>query len=71
MKIIEEEVSDSPILLLDDITSELDEHRIQAIFNSVNKYQVFITCTDINLILKYDCLTNNIKLYNIDSGKIV
>ena len=71
MKIIEEEVSDSPILLLDDITSELDEHRIQAIFNSVNKYQVFITCTDINLILKYDCLTKNIKLYNIDSGKIV
>ena len=71
MKIIEDEVSDSPILLLDDITSELDEHRIQAIFNSVNKYQVFITCTDINLILKYDCLTKNIKLYNIDSGKIV
>lgn len=71
MKIIEDEVLDSPILLLDDITSELDEHRIQAIFNSVNKYQVFITCTDINLILKYDCLTKNIKLYNIDSGKIV
>lgn len=71
MKIIEDEVSDSPILLLDDITSELDEHRIQAIFNSVNKYQVFITCTDINLILKYDCLTKNIKLYNIDSGKII
>ena len=71
MKIIEDEILDSPILLLDDITSELDEHRIQAIFNSVNKYQVFITCTDINLILKYDCLTKNIKLYNIDSGKIV
>lgn len=71
MQIIEDEVGDSPILLLDDITSELDESRIQAIFNSVKKYQVFITCTDINLILKYDCLTKNIKLYNIDNGKIV
>lgn len=71
MKIIEEETNDNPILLLDDITSELDENRIKAIFDSVNKYQVFITCTDINTVLKYDCLTKNIKLYNIDGGKVV
>ena len=33
--------------------------------------EVFITCTDINSILKYDCLTKNIKLYNIENGNVL
>ena len=70
MKIIEEEILENPILLLDDVTSELDLERVNSIFNIVKDYQVFITCTDINSILKFDCLTKNIKLYNIEGGTI-
>ena len=70
MKIIEEEILENPILLLDDVTSELDLERVNSIFNIVKDYQVFITCTDISSILKFDCLTKNIKLYNIEGGTI-
>lgn len=71
MEIVKEEIGENPILLLDDVTSELDINRINSIFNIVKDYQVFITCTDINSILKYDCLTKNIKLYNIENGNVI
>ena len=70
MEIIKEETGENPILLLDDVTSELDELRINSIFKNVENYQVFITCTDINLILKHENLTKNIKLYNINNGHV-
>ncbi len=71
LNIMREEIGENPVLLLDDVTSELDENRITSIFDVVKDYQVLITCTDLNAILKYDCLTKNIKLYNINSGKII
>lgn len=71
LDIIQEEIGESPILLLDDVMSELDIERINSIFNIVKDYQVFITCTDVNSILKFDCLTKNIKLYNIKGGNVV
>ena len=70
MEIVKEEIGENPILLLDDVMSELDFERINSIFNIVKDYQVFITCTDINSILKFDCLTKNIKLYNIENGNV-
>lgn len=70
LNIIKEEIGENPVLLLDDVTSELDEHRVLAIFEVIKDYQVLITCTDINSVLKYDCLTKNIKLYNINSGRV-
>ena len=71
MMIVREEIGENPILLLDDVTSELDVDRINSIFENIKNYQVFITCTDVNTVLKYDCLTKNIKLYNIDKGHII
>ena len=41
MEIIKEEVSENPILLLDDITSELDLERISLIFEKISKYESF------------------------------
>ena len=62
LSIIQDEIGENPILLLDDVMSELDLERVNSLFHIVNDYQVFITCTDINSILKFDCLTKNIKL---------
>lgn len=70
LDIVKDEIGENPILLLDDVTSELDLERINSIFDIVKKYQVFITCTDVNSILKFDCLTKNIKLYNIENGRV-
>lgn len=70
MEIIKEEVNENPILLLDDITSELDLERINLIFEKISGYQVLITCTDANIIRNFDGLTNNVKLYKICDGNL-
>ncbi len=70
MEIIKEEVNENPVLLLDDITSELDLERISLIFNKIKDYQVLITCTDTNILRNFDGLTKNIKLYKIANGVV-
>lgn len=47
IKIIEEEVGEKPILLLDDVLSELDNDRQKYLINSLGNNQMFITTTDI------------------------
>lgn len=70
MEIIKDEVCENPILLLDDITSELDIERINLIFEKIREYQVLITCTDANIIRNFDYLTKKIKLYKINNGSV-
>ena len=54
-----------PILLLDDIFSELDEKNRNNIFKSLNdKIQIFLTTTDLKNINKR--LINKAKIYNLD-----
>ncbi|MCQ2546079.1 MAG: DNA replication/repair protein RecF [Clostridia bacterium] len=47
IKIIEEEKGEKPILLLDDVLSELDNDRQVYLMNSLGENQMFITTTDI------------------------
>ena len=70
MEILKEEVGENPVLLLDDVTSELDLERISLIFSRIKEYQVFITCTDVGIIMTHECLTNNLKLYKINNGNL-
>jgi DNA replication and repair protein RecF len=41
-----EETGEYPVLLLDDIMSELDSKRHDFVLNKINKGQIFVTCTD-------------------------
>ena len=70
MEILKDETLENPILLLDDVTSELDLERINLIFSKVKDYQVFITCTDVGIIMNNECLTKNLKLYKIINGSL-
>lgn len=47
IKIVEEEKEERPVLLLDDVLSELDNERQIYLMNSLGKNQMFITTTDI------------------------
>lgn len=59
-----------PILLLDDIFSELDISKRNSIIKYLDKgVQVFITSTDLNDIDK--TLLSNSKIFNIENGNIV
>ena len=54
MEVIKEEIGEYPILLLDDVLSELDQNRQDRLLNLTTKYQTFISCTSIpNTVLPY------------------
>lgn len=66
--IIYNEIDDYPILLLDDVFSELDVNRQKALLESLKNVQTFITCTNqnIDILKQYD----NIKFIKVINGKI-
>ena len=51
MEIIKEEVGEYPVLLLDDVLSELDNNRQARLLSIVKNYQTIISCADMNLNL--------------------
>ena len=65
VEIFRNEYNINPILLLDDLFSELDEKNRNNIFKSLNKNcQIFITTTDLKNINKK--LIEKAKIYNLD-----
>ncbi len=46
VELFREEIGEYPVLLLDDIMSELDSHRQDYVLNKLTDMQIFITCTD-------------------------
>ncbi len=46
LQVVSEEIGDTPILLLDDFMSELDEKRRTILLEKIKENQVIITCTD-------------------------
>ena len=51
-EIIESVTGESPVALLDDVMSELDEKRQDYILNHINKRQVFLTCCDPSQVMR-------------------
>ena len=50
LEIIKMFVSSTPILILDDVFSELDKTRRMSLVSAMKSAQIFITCTDKNMI---------------------
>lgn len=62
-------INSEPILILDDLFSELDKNKINNIINYLrDDIQIFITTTDIHKVNK--SLVNNCNIYKIKEGKI-
>jgi len=66
LEILRDEKEDTPILLLDDVLSELDNNRIEYLLEYIKDYQTIITTTEIDT-LKHLC---NISFYKVLSGKV-
>ena len=45
MEVIKQEIGEYPVLLLDDVLSELDDDRQNRLLNLTKEYQTLITCT--------------------------
>lgn len=68
LKIIKEITGEYPVLLLDDVLSELDFKRKKYILSSIKDVQTLITCTGIEDIKGY--LDDNGKIFNVKDGKV-
>ncbi|MBR1798053.1 MAG: DNA replication and repair protein RecF [Clostridiales bacterium] len=74
LEIISERTNSAPILLLDDVFSELDEGRRISLLSGMNLAQIFITCTDRKFVENElsGFITNDsgIRFYRVDSGEV-
>ena len=66
--IMKEETGEYPVLLLDDVLSELDNRRQEYLFESIDSIQTFITCTDRSFFRKTGV---NARFINIAGGQVV
>lgn len=66
LQIIKEETGEYPILLLDDVMSELDYRRRDILFDSIKNIQTFITCTEKDIFYKKEL--SNILFVNVKNG---
>lgn len=60
---------DKPILLLDDVLSELDKHRQNYLLDSIDDIQTLITCTGVDEFVNHRFSIN--KIFNVHKGKVV
>ena len=65
-ELIKEMKNEYPVLLLDDIMSELDINRRKYLLEKIKDLQVLITCTN-----KDSVLADNMKVYRVNKGKAV
>ena len=60
LRLIEEKTGKKPLLLLDDVFSELDGKRRRTLAQTLQDYQVFITTTDADVVIEHFSKTCNI-----------
>lgn len=64
--LISEETGDLPVLLLDDIMSELDKKRQSFILNHIRNMQILITCTDVDGFQ----MDGEVTLFRVEEGRV-
>lgn len=69
IEIIYEELGEYPILLLDDVMSELDAHRQNFLIKTFDKVQTIVTTTEVGQLYQ-DHLANG-KLFKISNGRVL
>ena len=66
IQLVKKIIRDNPILLLDDVMSELDSSRRQALIEEIRDIQTIITCTGYDDFIKEQIVINNV--YNVTNG---
>ncbi|MBS5949720.1 MAG: DNA replication/repair protein RecF [Clostridium sp.] len=69
LKIIKELTSEYPVLLLDDVLSELDFNRKRYILSTIGEIQTIITCTGIEDLTNY--LDDSSRVFKVKEGDIL
>ncbi len=69
IELIKNEVGEYPILLLDDIFSELDEMRQKLLIDNLDKVQMFITTAEFSHKKIFN--NENTTIFNIEKGNVI
>lgn len=68
IELIKQTKNVTPILLLDDVLSELDSNRQKYLVERIEDIQTIITCTGVESFI--DNLIGDVKIYTVNNGKI-
>ncbi|EET58905.1 DNA replication and repair protein RecF [Marvinbryantia formatexigens DSM 14469] len=68
IELVKQEIGDTPILLLDDVLSELDSSRQKYLLDSIHDIQTFITCTGLDDFVQNRFHIN--KVFHVVEGKV-
>ena len=68
LKLIKEKINDTPVLLLDDVFSELDEDRQKLLIENIKDIQTIITCTGMKKNI-FELLNPN-KIFKVQNNAI-
>ncbi len=69
IELVRKMTKDNPVLLLDDVLSELDSNRQNYLLNTIGDIQTIITCTGLDEFVNNRFEIN--KVFHIDDGKII
>ena len=67
IELVKRIIKDTPILLLDDVLSELDKHRQNYLLDSIHDIQAVITCTGLDEFVNHRFSIN--KIFHIKNGQ--
>ena len=68
IELVKKVAKDTPVLLLDDVLSELDSNRQQFLLNTIGDIQTIITCTGLDEFVKNRFEIN--KVFKVVDGTI-
>ena len=68
IEIVKNSINNTPVLLLDDVLSELDSNRQNYLLNSISDIQTIITCTGLEEFVKNRFHIN--KVFNVINGEV-
>ncbi|MDI9508311.1 MAG: DNA replication/repair protein RecF [Clostridiales bacterium] len=69
LQLVKEVIKESPILLLDDVLSELDRERQNYLLNSIGDIQTFLTCTGLEEFINHRFSYN--KIFQVENGRVI
>lgn len=69
ISLIQQEAREKPILLLDDVLSELDEHRQQDLVETIHGVQTILTCTGVEGPVEH--FAEKARIFHVKQGKIL
>ena len=68
IELVKKTIHDNPVLLLDDVLSELDSNRQNYLLNSIRNIQTLITCTGLDEFISHHFSIH--KVYHVEKGNV-